>query len=79
MTKNIDVSWVAVDWGTSNLRAYLMGSDGAVLAELQSDQGMGSLTPDAFEPVLLDLLADYLPESGALPVLCCGMVGAKQG
>ena len=79
MTKNIDVSWVAVDWGTSNLRAYLMGSDGAVLAELQSDQGMGSLTPDAFEPVLLDLLADYLPENGALPVLCCGMVGARQG
>ncbi len=75
MTK---VEWIAVDWGTSNLRLWAMDGSGAVVAAHSSAQGMGTLTPDAFEPALLELLAPYL--SGApLPVICCGMVGAKQG
>lgn len=39
---------------------------------------MGSLTPDAFEGVLLDLVAPHLRDA-ATPVICCGMVGARQG
>lgn len=39
---------------------------------------MGALTPDAFEGVLLDLIAPHLGD-GVTPVICCGMVGARQG
>ncbi|MBU2994619.1 2-dehydro-3-deoxygalactonokinase [Octadecabacter sp. 1_MG-2023] len=71
-------TWIAVDWGTSNLRAWVFGAGDALIAQLGSDQGMGSLTPDQFEPALLDLIAPYLGDNPT-PVICCGMVGARQG
>lgn len=70
--------WIAADWGTSNLRVRAVGPGGQVLAEADSDQGMGSLTPDAFEPALLRLIGPWLGP-GVTPVLAAGMVGARQG
>lgn len=72
-------NWIAVDWGTSRLRAWVMGADGLVAAELASEDGMAKLLPDQFEPVLLSLLDEHLPEDKNTPVICCGMVGARQG
>ncbi|MCI2400353.1 2-dehydro-3-deoxygalactonokinase [Aliiroseovarius subalbicans] len=69
------MDWVAVDWGTTHLRAWLMGGDAPVLRT--SDKGMGALTPDGFEPALLALVGDDL--TGPTPVIACGMVGARQG
>jgi 2-dehydro-3-deoxygalactonokinase len=69
--------WIAVDWGTSNLRVWAMGHEG-VLAEAASDAGMGSLARDGFEPALLELIRDWLGE-GPMPIIACGMVGARQG
>lgn len=69
--------WIAVDWGTSNLRAWAMGSEGAV-AEAVSDEGMGKLKPSEFEPALLRLIEPWLG-AGVTKVLACGMVGARQG
>jgi 2-dehydro-3-deoxygalactonokinase len=70
-------AWIAVDWGTSNLRAWAMGADGQILAEAASDDGMGKLTRDAFEPALVRLIAPWL--GGQPPVIACGMVGSRQG
>ena len=70
------VDWVAVDWGTTHLRAWLMAGNDRVIERRQSDQGMGALTRDGFEPALDALLHD-LP--GRVSVLACGMVGARQG
>lgn len=70
--------WIAVDWGTSHLRIWLMQSAQAV-RRIDSEKGMGQLSKAEFEPVLLDLLADHLPADGVLDVLCCGMVGSRQG
>ncbi len=72
-------AWIAVDWGTSHVRAWLIGQDGDILARRVSNDGMGSLAPDAFEPALLELVGDMLPAEGTVPVLCCGMVGSRQG
>ncbi|MGB5863704.1 MAG: 2-dehydro-3-deoxygalactonokinase, partial [Sulfitobacter sp.] len=76
---DMPVEWIAVDWGTSNLRVWMMRADGSVLAQDSSAKGMGTLTPDAFEPALLDLIAPYLAQDRVMPVLCTGMVGARQG
>ena len=70
-----DVTWIAVDWGTSHLRAWLMGRDGAVIERRQSDAGMGTLEREGFELALRALVGDALPA----PVLACGMVGSRQG
>lgn len=70
--------WIAVDWGTSNLRAWLMGKAG-VIGMVTSDKGMGALERDGFEPELLRLVGAHLPATGRVPVIACGMVGARQG
>ncbi len=70
--------WIAVDWGTTHLRAWAMSDDGTVRAEARSDDGMGHLARDAFEPALLSLIEPWLG-SGPMDVLACGMVGSRQG
>ncbi|MEL6531731.1 MAG: 2-dehydro-3-deoxygalactonokinase [Pseudomonadota bacterium] len=70
--------WIAVDWGTSRLRAWAMSEAGAVLGEAVSELGMGKLARGEFEPTLLTLIAPWL-DRPAVPVLACGMVGARQG
>jgi len=70
--------WIAVDWGTSHLRAWAMGPGGAVLGKAESADGMGGLRPAEFEPALLRLVESWLG-TGTTPVIACGMVGAKQG
>ena len=67
--------FIGVDWGTTNLRAWQIDADGVALEGRISDDGMGGLTPDDFGPALDRLIAGW----PALPVLACGMVGARQG
>ena len=74
-----EVAWIAVDWGTSNLRAYIMSANSEVLAQVNSTKGMGSLNSDQFELALIELISDYLCDDFITPVIACGMVGAKQG
>ena len=69
--------WIAVDWGTSNMRAWAL-RNGAVLAEGHSDKGMGDLEPDEFEAALLEVIEPWLG-TNRIPLVACGMVGAKQG
>lgn len=68
--------WIAVDWGTSRLRAYPMTGETAG-AEISSDRGMGTLGPSEFEGALLDLISPWLSERTT--VIAGGMVGARQG
>ncbi|QBY01577.1 2-dehydro-3-deoxygalactonokinase [Rhodophyticola sp. CCM32] len=70
--------WIAVDWGTSRLRVWAMGRDGTVRARAASDEGMGGLDRDGFEPALLQLIEPWLG-TGIQPVMACGMVGSRQG
>jgi len=70
--------WIAVDWGTSHLRAWAMAADGTVRAEARSEDGMGGLEPEGFEPALLRLVEPWLG-AGPVQVIACGMVGSRQG
>lgn len=75
-----EADWVAVDWGTSNLRAWGIGAMGEILFSRSSSQGMGKLSRDAYPAALTDLLAGEIAPSGPpLDVLICGMAGARQG
>lgn len=78
MTKRIVPDWIAVDWGTTHLRVVAMGPEGPI-ANAESADGMGRLTPDAFEPALLRLIEPWLGADRVTPVYACGMVGARQG
>ncbi len=76
--KQISPDWIALDWGTSNLRAFAMTRGGDVLAERCSDQGMARLDQDGFEPALTALIAGWSLPSPCT-VIACGMVGSRQG
>ncbi|MDT8857472.1 2-dehydro-3-deoxygalactonokinase [Paracoccaceae bacterium Fryx2] len=69
--------WIAIDWGTTRLRAFALTCDGVTLAEASSDDGMSRLSPAEFEPALLRLVGPWLTRP--TPVLACGMVGSRQG
>jgi 2-dehydro-3-deoxygalactonokinase len=73
-----DAAYVAVDWGTSSFRLWLIGRDGDVLAERRSGEGMTTAARTGFAEVLQSHLAAISAPEG-LPVLICGMAGAKQG
>jgi 2-dehydro-3-deoxygalactonokinase len=69
---------VAVDWGTSSFRGWLMSAAGEPLAESRGEEGMMYCARTGFAPVLRDHLARLgAPET--IPVVICGMAGARQG
>ncbi len=71
-------AYVAVDWGTSSFRLWLVDRDGQVVAERRSDEGMTSAAKTGFAQVLQSHL-DAVGAEKHLPVLICGMAGARQG
>lgn len=72
------LDWIAVDWGTSHLRAWGLAGE-SVLHHAQSDMGMSRLTRPEFEGAILTLIGDWLPLRQVTPVVACGMVGSRQG
>jgi len=74
-----NTAWIAVDWGTSNLRIWALDVSGKTIAHRSSDKGMGKLAPQGFEPALLELIGDLLASDGKTPVIVCGMAGSRQG
>ena len=69
---------IAADWGTSNLRLWLMAENGAVLRELRSEEGLTRVVDGDFTSVL-ERSAATLGASADLPVIICGMAGSRQG
>ncbi|WP_295809406.1 2-dehydro-3-deoxygalactonokinase, partial [uncultured Nitratireductor sp.] len=67
-----------VDWGTSSFRLWLLDRQGAVLTESRSGEGMMHCAQAGFAAVLDAHLA-RVEAPTALPVLICGMAGARQG
>ncbi|MBW8847562.1 MAG: 2-dehydro-3-deoxygalactonokinase [Burkholderiales bacterium] len=75
-----DPRLIALDWGSTRLRAFLLGDGGEVLLTRQSDAGASTLSGTAaFEQALAVLVGDWRTEQPALPLLACGMVGSQHG
>ena len=68
----------AVDWGTSSFRLWLLDAAGAVLAEARSGDGMLTAGAEGFAAILERQLAAASAPAD-LPVIICGMAGARQG
>ncbi len=75
-----DARLIALDWGSTRLRAFLLGAQGEVLAFKQSDDGASSLHgPTAFAQALAAIAGDWRTHHPGVPVLACGMVGSQHG
>lgn len=71
--------WVAVDWGTTNLRVWVIGGNGEIIDHIRSSHGIAGLEESEFEPLLAETLKPYVTAGTALTVVCCGMAGSRQG
>ena len=69
-------SLIGVDWGTSQLRAYLLDGCGAILDRREAPRGILTVEAGGFPGVLAEALAGW---PGGLPVILSGMVGSRQG
>ena len=67
--------FIAVDWGTTNRRAYLIGADGAQGPEFEDEKGILGVEAGGF-PAAVAEIRDRL---GDLPMLMGGMVGSNRG
>jgi 2-dehydro-3-deoxygalactonokinase len=68
----------AADWGTSNLRIWLLAQDGSPLSELRGEDGLTKVADRNFAGVLDGKLKE-LGAAPDLPVIICGMAGSRQG
>ena len=70
---------IAVDWGTSNRRAWALGPDGAILQQRADDKGLLAHPDRRFAESLAAFLADWLTASPGIPIIMAGMVGSRMG
>ena len=68
-------NFIAVDWGTTNRRAYRIGAGGSCQGSLADDQGVLSIAAGGFPAAVQSIRA----ELGDLPLLLAGMVGSTRG
>jgi 2-dehydro-3-deoxygalactonokinase len=81
MSKFGNIYLIVADWGTSNLRVWGIDHQGKVVNTITNGKGMSSLMPSEFEPYLIGLIENWLPEekNAKCPIIICGMAGAKTG
>ncbi|QGZ40459.1 2-dehydro-3-deoxygalactonokinase [Pseudoduganella flava] len=71
---------IGVDWGSTSLRAWLIGFDGALLDEAGAGQGASTIKGHAAFVAALDQVAGaWRASHPQLPLLACGMVGSAHG
>jgi 2-dehydro-3-deoxygalactonokinase len=68
---------IAIDWGSSRLRAWHLDAAGTVIARRSNDQGAIGLAPERFDAVLSATVGDWAAASPRAPLIACGMVGAR--
>ncbi|MFN0038299.1 MAG: 2-dehydro-3-deoxygalactonokinase [Burkholderiales bacterium] len=69
---------IAIDWGTSSLRAYLLDQAGRVQSARSAAQGILAVEGNRFSDALESLTGDWIA-SGAAPIVMSGMIGSRQG
>jgi 2-dehydro-3-deoxygalactonokinase len=70
---------IAIDWGSSSFRAYLIAPNSEVIDEIASGDGIGSVAAGAYPATLKRLIGKWLDAHAALPVIASGMVGSRHG
>ncbi len=68
--------FIAVDWGTTSFRAYLVDEGGNVAGEVAAPEGILAVKDGAFEAALEDRIGAW---DTSLPVLASGMITSRQG
>lgn len=71
------IACIAIDWGTTNRRAWALDCAGAVIASRADDQGLIAISDRDFAGSLRQYVSGWL--NGRPPVIMAGMVGSRLG
>ncbi len=72
-------SFIIVDWGTTNFRAFLIDENNQTIDSLSSNDGMIRFEKNEFHPLLVKQLEPWLSKNKTLKILMSGMVGSLNG
>ena len=70
---------IALDWGTSSFRGYLMTPDGDMIDSFANGQGILHCDGQGFEAVLEESAGNWMDQYPQAPVIACGMISSRQG
>ncbi|HEY8612006.1 MAG TPA: 2-dehydro-3-deoxygalactonokinase, partial [Roseomonas sp.] len=70
---------IALDWGTSSLRAYLMGAGGRVLDTYTGPLGIMRVVDGNFAAVFERAKGAWRSRWPGLRAVAAGMIGSEQG
>ena len=74
---------IALDWGTSALRAWRVSETGTVIASRREEWGIMHLPQGGFPAAFASITQDWCAQDGRpsanVPAIACGMVGSRQG
>ena len=72
---SFDGGYIAVDWGTTNRRAYAVDRGGRVTDSFEDDRGLMAVPRGGFDAAAAEIRARL----GDRPMLLAGMVGSNRG
>ncbi len=74
-----EIAFIAVDWGSSNFRAYAVDKQGEIRQRTKAHQGVSRIKDQNFAGTLRRLLGKWFNKYPDVPVLMCGVIGGRQG
>ena len=72
-------SCIAVDWGTTNRRAWALGADGKAAAARADSSGLLAVKDRRFADSLAAFLGDWIEGGASVPIVIAGMAGSRLG
>ena len=70
---------IALDWGTTRARAFLISGTGDVLERRSADQGIQSVPPGGFPAAFETIAGDLRKTAPEADIVLAGMVGSRNG
>jgi len=79
MTEPHPPALIALDWGTTSLRAYLLDDAGSIAARAEKPLGILQVPDGDFDRAFAATVAPFLAQKPGLTAIGCGMIGSRQG
>ena len=70
---------IALDWGTSSFRGYLLDKECRILENIEADAGILSVAAGGYEEVLRDQLRRFAEPITGTPIIASGMITSRHG
>ena len=70
---------IALDWGSTSARAYLMADENEIVGQRTAPLGVLNVKDGDFEGALLELCGPWLLVRKEMPIVASGMIGSRQG